>query len=123
MRRAALEAPRSDEVFPVTILPSASSIATAGFPVSSAFDDYAYEVVRKLEDAGVRVDINTSNETFGYRIRQSQLSKVPYMAIVGADEAENGAVSVRARKEGDGGNMSLDAFIEKIKEDVRTFKK
>ena len=104
---------------PVWIAPTQVTVV----PVSSAFDDYAYEVVKKLEDAGVRVDINTSSETFGYRIRQSQLSKVPYMAIVGADEAENGTVSIRARKEGDGGNMSVDAFIEKIKEDVRTFKK
>ncbi len=104
---------------PVWIAPTQVTVV----PVSSAFDDYAYEVVRKLEDAGVRVDINTSSETFGYRIRQSQLSKVPYMAIVGADETENGTVSVRARKEGDGGSMSLDAFIEQIKEDVRTFKK
>ena len=104
---------------PVWIAPTQVTV----IPVTNAFDDYAYEVLHKLEAAGIRADINASSETFGYRIRETQLSKVPYMAIVGGDEAENGTVSVRARKEGDGGTKSVDEFVAQILEDIRTLKK
>jgi len=104
---------------PVWIAPTQVTV----IPVTNAFDDYAYEVLHKLEAAGIRADINASSETFGYRIRETQLSKVPYMAIVGGEEAENGTVSVRARKEGDGGTKTVDAFIEQVLTDIRTLKK
>jgi len=104
---------------PVWIAPVQATV----LPVSGLFDDYAYEVLAKLKEAGIRVEIDARNEKIGYRIREAQLSKVPYMLVVGADEEEAGTVAVRARKEGEGGVMSLDDFIAKVKDEVKTFKK
>lgn len=83
-------------------------------PVSNLFEEYAVQVRDKLQAAGIRVEMDTRNEKIGYRVREAQLSKVPYMAIVGADEQEAGTVSVRARKEGEGGLMSVDEFVAKV---------
>ncbi len=104
---------------PVWIAPVQATV----LPVSGLFDDYAYEVLAKLKDAGIRVEIDARNEKIGYRVREAQLSKVPYMLVVGADEQEAGTVAVRARKEGEGGVMSIDEFIAKVKDEVKTFKK
>ena len=93
-------------------------------PVSEAFDDYAYRVLDGLKAHGLRADILTGNDTFKYRIRQAQLQKIPYMLIVGANEQENGTVSVRSRKEGENlGSMSLQAFLDRADEEIRTLKK
>ncbi len=90
-------------------------------PVSEAFDDYAYEVLDRLKKEGFRAEISTGNDTFKYRIRQAQIEKIPYMLIVGANEAESGSVSVRSRKEGENlGTMSLDSFVVMAKEEERT---
>ena len=78
------------------------------------FEEYAVQVRDKLQAAGIRVEMDARNEKIGYRVREAQLSKVPYMAIVGADEQEAGTVSVRARKEGEGGLLSVDDFIQKV---------
>ncbi len=92
-------------------------------PVTPDFEDYAYEVRRVLADAGVRVEVDARNEKIGYRIREAQLSKVPYMVVVGEKEQANGTVSVRARKEGEGGVMTLSDFVQKLKEEIMTKKR
>ncbi len=104
---------------PVWIAPVQATV----LPVSGFFDDYAKEVTAALKAAGIRAELDMRNEKIGYRIREAQLSKVPYMVVVGADEQEARTVSVRARKEGEGGVMSLDDFIAKVKDEVATFKK
>ena len=104
---------------PVWIAPVQATV----LPVSNFFDDYGYEVLAKLKEAGIRAEIDARNEKIGYRIREAQLSKVPYMLVVGADEQEAGTVAVRARKEGEGGVMTIDEFIAKVKDEVKTFKK
>ena len=104
---------------PVWIAPVQATV----LPVSNFFDDYAKEVYAKLKAAGIRAELDARNEKIGYRIREAQLSKVPYMLVVGADEQEAGTVAVRARKEGEGGVMSLDDFIAKVQDEVKTFKK
>ena len=88
-------------------------------PVSEAFDDYAYRVLDLLKAKGFRADISTGSDTFKYRIREAQLEKVPYMLIVGANEAETCSVSVRTRKEGENlGAMSLVDFIAKAEKEI-----
>ncbi len=91
-------------------------------PISNLFEDYAKKVADELEAIGVRVELDNRNEKIGYRIREAQLSKVPYMVCVGADEQENGTVAVRARKEGEGGNMTLDEFKAKLLMEIATKK-
>ena len=76
--------------------------------------DYVYEVKRKLEARGLRVEIDARNEKIGYKIREARLEKIPYMCIIGDNELENNALSVRERGEnGDLGSMSVDEFIER----------
>ena len=106
-------------VLPVWIAPVQATV----LPVSGFFDDYAKDVLARLKAAGIRADIDLRNEKIGYRIREAQLSKVPYMLVVGADEEEAGTVAVRARKEVEGGVMSVDDFIAKVKDEIATFKK
>ncbi len=104
--------------FPVWLSPVQATV----LPISGYFDDYAKEVAAKLDAAGIRVEADLRNEKIGYRIREAQLSKVPYMLVVGEKEQTDGTVSVRARKEGEGGVMSVDDFISKITEEIRTYK-
>lgn len=91
-------------------------------PISNLFEEYAKKVADELEAIGIRVELDNRNEKIGYRIREAQLSKVPYMVCVGADEQENGTVAVRARKEGEGGNMTLDEFKAKLLMEIATKK-
>ncbi len=83
--------------------------------------DYARKLVEELTDKGFRVEIDDRNEKIGYKIREAQMAKVPYMLVVGDKEIENNEVGVRARKDGDLGAMSVTAFEEKLAEEVRTF--
>ena len=85
--------------------------------------DYVYEVKKKLEEAGImRIEVDDRSEKIGYKIREAQLEKVPYMLVIGDKDIENGTVSVRNRKEGDLGAMSVADFVEKICEEDRTKK-
>ncbi len=92
-------------------------------PVSNLFEDYAYEVLDKLRAAGIRAEIDNRNEKIGYRIREAQLSKVPYMVIVGANEQEQANISVRSRKEAENKVMTCDEFAALIKYEVENFVK
>lgn len=84
--------------------------------------DYAKDIVDKLKMAGLRAEVDVRNEKIGYKIREAQLEKVPYMFIVGDKEKEDNVVSVRSRKEGDLGVMPLDDIITKLVEEDRTKK-
>ena len=87
-------------------------------PISEKFTDYANEIKNKLVEKDFRVDVDSRSEKIGYKIREAQLMKVPYMIVVGEKEQENGTVSVRRRGEGDIGAMKLDEFIDKLAKEV-----
>jgi threonyl-tRNA synthetase len=98
--------------FPLWIAP----VQAVVLPVSEKFAEYGETVRKTLAAAGVRIETDASNEKLGYRIRQAQLQKVPYMLVVGAREAEEGTVSVRRRAGEDLGAMALDAFLARVRE-------
>ena len=75
-----------------------------------------------MEAADLRVELDCRNEKIGYRVREAQLSKVPYMIVVGEDEMVSGSVTVRARTEGEGGKFSVDDFIAKVVYEIETKK-
>ncbi len=77
--------------------------------------DIAKETADKLNEAGLRAECDLRNEKIGYKIREAQLEKIPYMLIIGDKDVENNVVSVRSRKEGDLGTMSYEQFFMKIK--------
>jgi len=92
-------------------------------PISEKHLEYATKVKEQLRDAGIRVELDDRNEKIGYKIRQAQMDKVPYMLVMGDKEAEEGLIAVRSRKNGDMGAMPIDEFIAMIKEEVRTLAK
>ena len=92
-------------------------------PITDKQRDYAKEITDKLRKDKVRVELDDRNEKIGYKIREAQLQKVPYMLIIGDKEIESNSVGVRSRKDGDIGSMSFDDFSNKIKEEIETFKK
>ena len=100
--------------FPVWLAP----VQVKVLPISDSQVEYAKEVVAKLEEKGIRVELDDRSEKIGYKIREAQLSKVPYMLILGEKEVEANAVGVRARAKGDIGQMSFDAFAEKILSEI-----
>ena len=89
-------------------------------PISERQHDYAKQVYAQLHAAGIRVEVDARNEKIGYKIREAQNEKIPYMLVVGDKEVENGTVSVRARKDGDLGAMAVDAFRTKILDEIAT---
>ena len=91
-------------------------------PVVADFAPYAAEVTEKLRAAGIRVELDDRNEKLGYRIREAQLSKGPYMLVVGEDEMNSGSVTARARVEGEGGKFTVDEFIAKVRGEIDTKK-
>lgn len=82
-------------------------------PISDRLQADAAKVAEKLEEAGLRATTDTRSEKIGYKIREAQLQKIPYMLVIGDKEAESGTVSVRSRKSGDLGSMDLDEFLGK----------
>ncbi|WP_291243582.1 threonine--tRNA ligase [Fournierella sp.] len=89
-------------------------------PITERQHAYARELHSKLEAAGIRVDTDYRSEKMGYKIREAQLKKIPYMLVVGDKEMEEGLVAVRARKEEKGGVMTADAFIGQILTEIAT---
>ncbi|MEN2774326.1 threonine--tRNA ligase [Acetivibrio clariflavus] len=89
-------------------------------PLIDKHHQYADEVRAELEAKGIRVEVDWRNEKIGYKIREAQLEKIPYMLVIGDKEMENRAVAVRSRKDGDLGAMALKDFIDRIVEEVRT---
>ena len=89
-------------------------------PISDKYMDYAQKVLDELNNSGVRAEIDTRAEKIGYKIREAQMKKIPYMLVVGAKEEEDGLVSVRSRFAGDEGQKDLKDFISAICEEIRT---
>ena len=83
-------------------------------PVSDKYFEYAEKVKNELDKADLRVEVDFRNEKLGYKIREAQIEKVPYMLIVGEKEEADNTVSVRSRKNGDLGSKALDEFIPEI---------
>ena len=104
--------------FPVWLSP----VQVKVMPISDSQIPYAKEVLKALENEGIRVELDDRQEKIGYKIREAQLQKLPYMLILGEKEVEAKAVGVRVRKEGDIGKMSLDDFINRVKEDVKSYR-
>jgi threonyl-tRNA synthetase len=87
--------------------------------ITDAQIDYVNNIVAKLKDAGIRVEKDIRNEKIGYKIREAQLQKIPYMIVIGDKEMKEGSVAVRSRKDGDLGAMNLDDFIFKINAEIK----
>jgi threonyl-tRNA synthetase len=100
--------------FPMWLAPTQVKI----LPIADRHFDYAYDIKKALEDKGMRVEIDDRSEKIGYKIREAQLQKVPYMFVVGDKDIENNAVSVRHRKEGDLGSMPLSDFIAMAEKEI-----
>lgn len=100
--------------FPAWLAPIQARIVT----VSQNFDSYAKEVTDILKEAGIRSEWDQSDEKLGYKIRKSQTEKIPYTLVIGEKEQANRSVSVRRYGQGDLGEMSLEAFTEKLKSEI-----
>jgi threonyl-tRNA synthetase len=94
--------------FPTWLAPVQAQI----IPVSDDVNDYAQEVAQQLRAADVRVEVDTTSETVGYKIRQAETQKIPYMLVVGGREAEDGTVSVRAHGDGQQDTVSVETFLD-----------
>ncbi len=103
-------------LFPTWLCPEQVRV----LPISEKYHDYAEKVLAELKDNGIRASADERAEKIGYKIREARLDKVPYMLIVGADEAEKSLVSVRSRYDGDVGQRDLAAFIDDICREIRT---
>ncbi len=102
--------------FPTWLCPVQAKI----LPLVDKHHDFAQKVAQMLRDKGVKVEVDTRNEKIGYKIREAQMEKIPYMLVIGDKEMENSAVSVRSRKDGDLGAMPAEQFVDKIVEEIRT---
>ncbi|MBP3255131.1 MAG: threonine--tRNA ligase [Clostridia bacterium] len=91
-------------------------------PITDKQLDYAKDVYQRLLDENVRVELDSRPEKMGYKIREAQVQKVPYMLVIGDKEIEAGAVGVRNRKDGDLGQMQIDEFVSKILDDIKNYK-
>ena len=90
-------------------------------PIADRHADYMAEIQKKLNEAGIwRVELDDRSEKLGYKLREAQLEKIPYMLVAGDKDIENGVISVRSRKNGDMGQMSVDEFIKLITEEIET---
>ena len=89
-------------------------------PVADRHLDYVYEIKKALDACGMRVEVDSRSEKIGYKIREAQLEKVPYMFIIGDKDVEANTVSVRHRKEGDLGAMKLEDFITMAQKEIST---
>ncbi len=102
--------------FPLWLAP----VQVKVLPIADRHHSAAYAVRDELAAHGMRVEVDDRNEKIGYKIREAQLAKIPYMLVIGDREAENGEVSVRARGVGDLGAMSLEAFRERALREIVT---
>lgn len=103
--------------FPVWLAPVQVKI----LPIADKHKEYSEKLLKQFENVGLRVELDDREEKIGYKIREAQLQKIPYMLIIGDKEIEAGAVGVRSRKDGDIGQMSVELFLTKIKEEIDNF--
>lgn len=104
--------------FPMWLAP----VQVKVLPITDRVQPYAAKVAAALDAAGIRVETDLRNEKIGYKIREAQAQKIPYMLVVGDKEAEAGTVSVRTREGGDKGASALSDFIASAGEEIRTRK-
>ncbi|MBQ1274688.1 MAG: threonine--tRNA ligase [Cellulosilyticum sp.] len=103
--------------FPTWLAP----VAVKVLPLSDKYADYAAEVVREFKNRGImKVEADYRTEKIGYKIREARMERVPYIIVVGADEMENKTVSVRSRQKGDEGVQSLESFVNRVDEEIKT---
>ena len=105
--------------FPVWLAPVQVEI----LPIADSHVEYAKQVQEQLEKLGIRTELDDRQEKIGYKIREAQLQKVPYMLVLGEKEIEAKTVGVRSREDGDIGAMSLQEFVEKVQKEVESFGK
>ena len=106
-------------VFPTWLSP----VQVKVMPITDKQIDYAKDVVKKLQNENIRVELDDRSEKIGYKIREAQLQKVPYMLILGDKEKESNSVGVRSRKDGDIGAIPTEEFINKLKDEINNFGK
>ena len=103
--------------FPTWLAP----VAVKVLPLSDKYADYAAEIVREFKNRGImKVEADYRTEKIGYKIREARMERVPYIIVVGADEMENRTVSVRSRQKGDEGIQSLESFVNRVDEEIKT---
>ncbi len=102
--------------FPTWLAPVQAKV----LPISDKYMDYAQKVTGQLEEAGIRVELDTRSEKIGYKIREAQMQKIPYMLVVGQKEEEEQAVAVRSRFLGDEGQKDLKDFIASVEKEIET---
>ena len=102
--------------FPVWLAP----VQVKLLPIADRHQDYAYDIKAQLEAHGIRCEVDGRSEKIGYKIREAQLEKVPYMLLMGDKDIENNCVSVRKRGEGDIGAMNIDEFIKLVVEQTES---
>ncbi len=102
--------------FPVWLAP----VQVKVMPITDRTADVAKKLFDILEEEGIRAELDDRSEKIGYKIRQAQMEKVPYMLVIGDKEAENGTVAVRSRKDGDLGAMNFEDFLAKVQDDIET---
>ncbi|HEY2494991.1 MAG TPA: threonine--tRNA ligase [Paenibacillus sp.] len=100
--------------FPLWLAPVQAKL----LPVSENYIDYAYQVKKSLEEAGIRVEVDVRNEKLGYKIREAQLEKIPYMLVLGENEKNSDSVSARKRGVGDLGSKSILEIIGQMNEEI-----
>jgi threonyl-tRNA synthetase len=98
--------------FPIWLAP----VQAVVIPISERHHGYARDIIARLKDSGLRTELDDRNEKMGYKIREAQTQKIPYMLIVGDKEVESGTISVRNRFHGDEGAQSLEGFLQKVRE-------
>ncbi len=99
---------------PLWLAPTQAKI----LPISDAQLEYAREIEKEYRKAGIRIEVDDRNEKIGYKIREAQLQKIPYMLVVGDKEIEANAVAVRSRKEGDLGQVNKEEFLERMQKEI-----
>ena len=102
--------------FPVWMAPVQAKV----LPITDKHMDYAYDIKKKLFDMGYRIEVDERNEKIGYKMREAQVKKIPYMLVVGDQEVENGTVSVRKHGERDTVTMSIDEFVAMLQNKIDT---
>ncbi len=100
--------------FPTWLAPIQAKI----LPIAQVHKDYAEQITKFLKAAGVRVELDSRNEKIGYKIREAQMQKIPYMLIIGDNEVESQSLAVRSRKEGDLGAMEKADFMQRIVQEI-----
>jgi threonyl-tRNA synthetase len=104
--------------FPLWLSPIQAKV----LPISDKFNEYGYKIKETLENRGIRVEIDDRAEKIGYKIREAQVMKIPYMLVIGEKEVENELVSVRKRDLWDIGQMSLNDFLNIADDEIKNKK-